>query len=344
MRANMLLGLLLSPAVAAGVAAAADTVPDLAALRAMTARFAPVDIAADISKLPANERAGAGASWWRPRGSWTPCSCGRSGPATSRCCSSSWRDDVAARPRAPALLPDQQGPVVAPRPQRAVRARASPAKPRGRQLLSRGRDQGGGGGLDEVAARGRAGGGASGFFTTIRRGPDGGFIAVPYSLEYQGELARAAELLREAAALTRSRRSRPSSRSAPTPSSPTTTTTSDVAWMELDAAHRADHRPLRGVRGRVVQLQGGVRGVHHRPRRRRDREAGAVRRPSCRTSRTTCPSIPRCAIPKLGAPRAHPRGQRRLLRPATRNRGVQTAAYNLPNDERVVAREGLASA
>jgi hypothetical protein len=43
---------------------------------------------------------------------------------------------------------------------------------------------------------------AIGFFTTIRRGPDGKFIAVPYSLEYQGEIAHVAELLREAAALT----------------------------------------------------------------------------------------------------------------------------------------------
>ena len=32
--------------------------------------------------------------------------------------------------------------------------------------------------------------------------PDGKFVAVPYSLEYQGELARVAALLREAAALT----------------------------------------------------------------------------------------------------------------------------------------------
>jgi hypothetical protein len=36
-----------------------------------------------------------------------------------------------------------------------------------------------------------------GFFTTIRRTPDGALQAVPYSLEYQGELERAARLLRE---------------------------------------------------------------------------------------------------------------------------------------------------
>ena len=66
---------------------------------------------------------------------------------------------------------------------------------------------------------------ATGFFTTIRRGPDGRLTAVPYSIEYQGELAMAAMHLREAASgHRRARRSRPSSRRAPTRSSRTTTT------------------------------------------------------------------------------------------------------------------------
>src|SRR5215212_2034680 len=41
---------------------------------------------------------------------------------------------------------------------------------------------------------------ATGFFTTIRRSGNS-FTLVPYSVEYQGELARAAALLREAARL-----------------------------------------------------------------------------------------------------------------------------------------------
>ena len=43
---------------------------------------------------------------------------------------------------------------------------------------------------------------ATGFFTTIRRAPGGGLSAVPYSIEYQGELALAAAHLREAAKAT----------------------------------------------------------------------------------------------------------------------------------------------
>ena len=77
---------------------------------------------------------------------------------------------------------------------------------------------------------------ATGFFTTIRRTSSGGFAAVPYSVEYQGELTRAAALLREAAELT----------TQPTLKRFLTTRAdaflsddyyaSDVAWMELDAS------------------------------------------------------------------------------------------------------------
>ena len=77
---------------------------------------------------------------------------------------------------------------------------------------------------------------ATGFFTTIRRTPDGKFAAIPYSLEYQGELAEMSRLLREAAALTTQPTLNRSSRSAPTRSSANDYYASDVAWMELDAS------------------------------------------------------------------------------------------------------------
>ena len=128
-------------------------------------------------------------------------------------------------PRAAALLPDQQGSVVAARSQRAVRARRA-GEAGGGELLSRGRDR-----RRELerwiqslpeAERARA----TGFFTVVRRGPTGGFALVPYNVEYQNELARAAALLREAAALAaRADAEDVSRRSAPTRSSRTTTTT-----------------------------------------------------------------------------------------------------------------------
>ena len=76
---------------------------------------------------------------------------------------------------------------------------------------------------------------ATGFFTTIRRGPDGKFMAVPYSIEYQGEIAQVASLLREAASLTR----QPTLKSFLEKRADALVSNdyyaSDVAWMELDA-------------------------------------------------------------------------------------------------------------
>src|SRR5439155_5267086 len=42
---------------------------------------------------------------------------------------------------------------------------------------------------------------ALGFFTVVRRGSTGGFTLVPYNVEYQTDLIRAAALLREAAGI-----------------------------------------------------------------------------------------------------------------------------------------------
>ena len=91
----------------------------------------------------------------RRRRSSTRCSCARSGPATRRCCCDLARDQIAGGARAPALLPDQQGAVVAARPQRGVRARRAGQAGR-RQLLSRRRVEGRARALDPVAARGGA--------------------------------------------------------------------------------------------------------------------------------------------------------------------------------------------
>ena len=81
-------------------------------------------------------------SWSRRRRSSTRCSCGRSGRATRRCCSISSATTTPEGRRAAALLPDQQGTLVAARSQRAVRAGA-PAKPAGANFYPPRRSEGG---------------------------------------------------------------------------------------------------------------------------------------------------------------------------------------------------------
>ena len=77
---------------------------------------------------------------------------------------------------------------------------------------------------------------ARGFFTTIRRGSDGRLTAVPYSLEYQPELAEAARLLREAAQLTRDATLKKFLTTRADAFLSNDYYASDVAWMELDSA------------------------------------------------------------------------------------------------------------
>ena len=92
---------------------------------------------------------------------------------------------------------------------------------------------------------------ARGFFTVVHRTADGKFTIVPYNIEYEGELTRAAALLREAA----------EAATEPTLKKFLTTRAdaflsndyypSDVAWMELSRRDRADDRTVRSLRGRL---------------------------------------------------------------------------------------------
>ena len=111
---------------------------------------------------------------------------------------------------------------------------------------------------------------ATGFFTTIRRGPDG---------KLDGRALQPRVPGRAGAGRAASARGGRGDRAADVKAflearaeafSSNDYYDSDVAWMELDATHRADDRAVRGLRGRVVQLQGGVRGVHRRQGRGRD--------------------------------------------------------------------------
>jgi len=76
---------------------------------------------------------------------------------------------------------------------------------------------------------------ATGFFTTIRRDRDGNLISVPYSTEYQGPLAIAAEQLRLAARATDEPTLRHCLETRATAFATSDYLENDVAWMELDS-------------------------------------------------------------------------------------------------------------
>jgi hypothetical protein len=179
---------------------------------------------------------------------------------------------------------------------------------------------------------------ARGFFTTIRRGPGGELVAVPYSLEYQGELARAAALLREAAALT----AQPTLKAFLQKRAEAFVTNdyyaSDVAWMELDASIEPTIGPYEVYEDEWFNFKAAFEAF---VTLRDDAETGKLARfaGELQELEDHLPVDPRLRNPKLGA-LAPIRVVNVVFSSGDGNRGVQTAAFNLPNDERVVQEKG----
>jgi peptidase M49-like protein len=178
---------------------------------------------------------------------------------------------------------------------------------------------------------------ATGFFTTIRRGANG-LVAVPYNIEYQGELARAAELLRQAAAAT---------------TQPTLKTfllkradaflsndyyDSDVAWMDLDASIEPTIGPYEVYEDEWFNYKAAFEAFITI---RNDAETQKLTRLSSELQdiENHLPIDPSHRNPKLGAA-APIRVVNVVFTAGDANHGVQTAAFNLPNDERVIREKG----
>ena len=198
------------------------------------------------------------------------------------------RDETPAGTRTAELLPHQQGTLVAPGSESAVRAEA-PAKPEGANFYPEGASKAEiERWMQSLPASERAR--ATGFFTVVRRGPTGAFTLVTYSLEHQNELLRIAGCCSGAAQATE-----PTLKTFLTKRADAFLSNdyydSDVAWMEL--ARRRSSRP--SVRTRCTRTSSSTTRPPSsrssrsatKPRARSSRSSAA----SCRTSRTTCRSI-----------------------------------------------------
>ncbi|MEW5983461.1 MAG: hypothetical protein AB1806_13995 [Acidobacteriota bacterium] len=179
---------------------------------------------------------------------------------------------------------------------------------------------------------------ATGFFTTIRRGPDGVFVAVPYAVEYQGELQRAAALLREAAALTRNETLERFLSTRADAFLSNDYYESDVAWMELDAPIEPTIGPYEVYEDEWFNHKAAFEAFITL---RDDQESAKLARFGGELQRIedNLPIDPALRNPKLGG-LAPIRVVNVILGAGEGNSGVQTAAFNLPNDERVVREKG----
>src|ERR1700752_2064899 len=179
---------------------------------------------------------------------------------------------------------------------------------------------------------------ATGFFYLIRRGADKKLTLVPYSQAYKEYLEPAARLLREAAALTTNATLKTFLTKRADAFGSDDYYESDVAWMDLDSPIDVTIGPYETYEDELFSYKAAF-------------EAYITIRDDVETSKlakfsghlqeleNNLPIDPKYRNPKLGA--ASPiRVVNEVFGSGEGNSGVQTAAFNLPNDERVVKEKG----
>jgi hypothetical protein len=182
---------------------------------------------------------------------------------------------------------------------------------------------------------------AMSFFTTIRhneKAAPGTFIVVPYSVEYQGELAQAAALLREAAALT----AQPSLKAYLIKRADAFLNNdyyeSDLAWMELDSSIEPTIGPYEVYEDDWFNAKAAFEAFITI---RDDRETAKLSSLGSHLQEieNNLPIEAKYRNPKLGS-MAPIRVVNEIFAAGDGNLAVQTAAFNLPNDERITRENG----
>ncbi|MDB6170118.1 MAG: hypothetical protein JWM88_2982 [Verrucomicrobia bacterium] len=315
--------------------AADAALPDEARLKAMTARFVPVDVKVDTSALPANEQLAlrkmieaakiCDALFLR-----------QSAPLNETVLNELVRDESAlGRARlhyfrlnaGPWSRLDENAPFI---PGAGIRPPAGNFYPPDATR-------------DEVDAWIRTLSAADhaaaiGFFTTIRRDPGGRLFTVPYSVEYQGELGQASRLLSDAAAAT----TQPTLKAYLEKRARAFLTNdyydSDVAWMELDATIEPTIGPYETYEDEWFNYKAAFEAFITLTDAKETAKLGNFSS-HLQELEDHLPINPEFRRAKLGG-----YSPIRVVNVAfcagDGNRGVQTAAFNLPNDERVVAAKG----
>jgi hypothetical protein len=318
----------------APLAAQEARVPDTARLQRMAARFAPTDISADLSRLSAAERgvlrklveASKIIDGLFLRQVWAGNEAMLLDLAASETPAGRERLHYFLVNKGPWSSLDHNEPFVAGAPARPEGANFYPPDAskgeleRWIQSLS-----------DGERAR------AAGFFTVIRR-TNGGFSAIPYSVEYQGELAHVATLLREAAALA----TEPTLKAFLTKRADAFGSNdyydSDVAWMELKGAIEPTIGPYETYGDELFNYKAAFEAFITVQDEVESAKLQKFRN-ELQDIEDHLPIDPRFRNPRLGA-LAPIVVVNEVFAAGDANHGVQTAAFNLPNDERVVREKG----
>src|SRR5689334_3848627 len=161
---------------------------------------------------------------------------------------------------------------------------------------------------------------------------------VPYSVEYKTDLARASRLLEEAGGLTDNATLKKFliARSAAFLSNDYFE--SDLAWMDLDAPIDVTIGPYETYNDEIFGYKASYEAYINL---RDERETNKLKAFSSHLQEieNNLPIDQQYRNPKLGAA-APIRVVNQVIGGGDGNHGVQTAAYNLPNDERVITQKG----
>lgn len=179
---------------------------------------------------------------------------------------------------------------------------------------------------------------AEGFFSVIRRGADRKLQIVPYSHAYSADLTKAAALLREAASLTGNASLKKFLTLRADAFLNDDYYASDVAWMDLDAPLDITIGPYETYNDELFGYKAGFE-AYITIRDEKESARLAMFSNHLQEVENNLPIDPKYRNPKLGA--ASPiRVVNEVLAAGDGAHGVRTAAFNLPNDERVVQQKG----
>lgn len=179
---------------------------------------------------------------------------------------------------------------------------------------------------------------AEGFFTVIRQGADGKLRAVPYSEEYKADLATCAQYLRDAAKSTDNATLKHFLETRAAAFQSNDYYASDIAWMDLDAPIDITIGPYETYNDDIF----GYKAAFEAYVNLRDEAETAKLKffgDHMQEVENNLPIDPKYRNAKIGA-LSPIRVVNQVFASGDGDHGVKTAAYNLPNDERVVHEKG----
>ncbi|NRR32992.1 hypothetical protein HSX11_22740 [Oxalobacteraceae bacterium] len=176
------------------------------------------------------------------------------------------------------------------------------------------------------------------FFTTVRSDADGKFKTVKYSDEYKPELTRLAALLKEAAAATDNASLKKFLDLRADAFLSNDYLASDFAWMDLDAPVDVTIGPYETYNDELFGYKAAFE-AYVNVRDQKETQKLDFFAKHMQELEDNLPLDPQYRNPKVGA-LAPMVVVNQVYGAGDGNMGVQTAAYNLPNDERIISQRG----